>query len=33
MNEPNQPDDERFEMLIEAPFKAPPKKRDNNRGF
>ena len=33
MNEPNQPDDERFEMLIEAPFKAPPKKRENNRGF
>lgn len=33
MNEPNQPDDQRFEMLIEAPFKAPPKKRDNNRGF
>ena len=33
MNEPNQPDDARFEMLIEAPFKAPPKKRDNNRGF
>jgi hypothetical protein len=33
MNEPNQPDDARFEMLIEAPFKAPPKKRENNRGF
>ena len=33
LNEPNQPDDARFEMLIEAPFKAPPKKRDNNRGF
>lgn len=33
MNEPNQPDDQRFEMLIEAPFKAPPKKRENNRGF
>ncbi|MGB3735539.1 MAG: hypothetical protein WA964_11325 [Ilumatobacter sp.] len=33
MNEPNQPDDQRFEMLVEAPFKAPPKKRDNNRGF
>jgi len=30
MNEPNQPDDQRFEMLIEAPFKAPPKKRDRN---
>ena len=33
MNEPNQPDDARFELLIEAPFKSPPKKRDNNRGF
>ncbi len=33
MNEPNQPDDGRFEMLIEAPFKAPPKKRDTGRGF
>ena len=33
LNEPNQPDDARFEMLIEAPFKAPPKKRDNSRGF
>ncbi len=33
MNEPNQPDDARFESLIEAPFKAPPKKRDNGRGF
>ena len=33
LNEPKQPDDQRFEMLIEAPFKAPPKKRDNNRGF
>lgn len=33
MNEPNQPDDARFEMLIEAPFKAPPKKRQDNRGF
>lgn len=31
INEANQPDDQRFEMLIEAPFKAPPKKRDNNR--
>ena len=33
LNEPNQPDDARFELLIEAPFKAPPKKRENNRGF
>ena len=31
LNEPNQPDDARFELLIEAPFKAPPKKRTNNR--
>lgn len=31
LNEPNQPDDARFEMLIEAPFKAPPKKRGNSR--
>jgi hypothetical protein len=33
LNEPNQPDDGRFEMLIEAPFKAPPKKRTNDRPF
>ena len=33
INEPNQPDDARFEMLIEAPFKAPPKKRDSERRF
>lgn len=31
LNEPNQPDDARFELLVEAPFKAPPKKRENNR--
>ncbi len=31
LNEPNQPDDARFEALIEAPFKAPPKKKSNNR--
>ncbi|HEY5664070.1 MAG TPA: hypothetical protein VIS05_08555 [Ilumatobacter sp.] len=31
LNEPNQPDDARFEMLLEAPFKAPPKKRSNDR--
>jgi len=31
LNELNQPDDARFEMLIEAPFKAPPKKRTENR--
>ena len=33
MNEPGQPDDARFELLIEAPFKTPPKKRDTGRGF
>jgi len=31
LNEPNQPDDARFELLVEAPFKAPPKKRTNDR--
>ena len=33
LNEPNQPDDAQFEMLIEAPFKAPPKKKTNDRRF
>lgn len=27
LNEPDQPDDARFELLVEAPFKAPPKKK------
>ncbi len=27
LNEPRQPDDARFEMLLEAPFKSPPKKK------
>lgn len=31
LNEPNQPDDARFEALIEAPFKAPPKKKSGGR--
>jgi hypothetical protein len=31
LNTPNQPDDARFELLVEAPFKAPPKKRTNDR--
>lgn len=31
LNDPKQPDDSRFEALIEAPFKAPPKKRSNDR--
>ena len=33
LNEPKQPDDAQFEMLIEAPFKAPPKKKTNERRF
>lgn len=33
LNEPNQPDDERFEALIEAPFRAPAKKKSNDRRF
>ena len=33
LNDPNQPDDARFELLIEAPFKAPPKKKTNDRRF
>lgn len=31
LNEPKQPDDARFEALIEAPFKAPPKKKSQDR--
>ena len=33
LNEPNQPDDSRFELLIEAPFRAPEKKKTNDRRF
>jgi hypothetical protein len=33
LNEPNQPDDARFEMLIEAPFRAPEKKKTNGPRF
>lgn len=33
LNQPNQPDDAQFEALIEAPFKAPPKKKTNDRRF
>ncbi len=29
LNEPRQPDDARFESLIEAPFKVPPKKKND----
>ncbi len=31
LNEPKQPDDARFEAMIEAPFKVPPKKKSNDR--
>jgi hypothetical protein len=31
LNEPKQPDDQQFEMLIEAPFKAPYKKKQDGR--
>jgi hypothetical protein len=31
LNDPKQPDDTQFEALIEAPFKAPPKKKTTNR--
>lgn len=31
LNEPNQPDDARFEAMVEAPFKVPPKKKTNDR--
>jgi hypothetical protein len=33
LNGPNQPDDAQFEMIVEAPFKAPPKKKTNDRRF
>lgn len=33
LNDPKQPDDERFAALLEAPFKAPPKKKQNDRRF
>lgn len=33
LNEPRQPDDGAFEAMIEAPFKAPPKKKTNDRRF
>ena len=31
LNERNQPDDATFEAMLEAPFKAPPKKREQKR--
>ena len=33
LNERNQPDDATFEALLEAPFKAPPKKKTHDRRF
>jgi hypothetical protein len=33
LNEPKQPDDAQFEAMLEAPFKAPPKKRTNDGRF
>ena len=33
LNEPKQPDDTQFEVLIEAPFKVPPKKKTNDGRF
>jgi len=31
LNDPKQPDDERFQILLEAPFRAPPKPRQQRR--
>jgi uncharacterized protein YPO0396 len=31
LHEPNQPDDSRFEALLEAPFREPPKKKSRDR--
>jgi len=33
LNEAKQPNDEAFEALLESPFKAPPKKKMNDRRF
>lgn len=33
LNDPKQPDDAKFDELCEAPFKAPPKKKMNDRRF
>ena len=33
LNEPNQPDDAHFDMLVEAPFKVPPRKKTNDRRY
>ena len=29
LNQPKQPDDTRFQALLDAPFRQPPKKREN----
>lgn len=31
LNEPRQPDDAQFEALLEGPFRAPPKKKEQRR--
>ncbi len=33
LNEKNQPDDARFEELVAAPFRTPPKRKTNDRRF
>jgi hypothetical protein len=33
LNDPKQPDDAQFDMLLKAPFTAPPKKKANERRF
>ena len=33
LNDSHQPDDSTFEAMLEAPFKAPPKKKTNDRRF
>jgi len=33
LNEPKQPDDAQFDMLLKGPFTAPPKKKTNDRRF
>lgn len=33
LNEPKQPDEAQFEVLVAGPFTAPPKKKTNDRRF
>ena len=33
LNDPKQPDDAQFEVMLAAPFTAPPKKKTNERRF